>query len=116
MVPSVRSQWICELGIIELLVDHSVIVICAGGGGISTARELQADALLMLTDADAVFEGWEQPQARAIRPASQFTFDALSFEPGSTGPKVETACEFVERTGTMAGIGRIVDALEILHG
>jgi len=32
------------------------------------------------------------------------------------GPKVEAACEFVERTGGMAGIGRIVDALAILRG
>ena len=31
-------------------------------------------------------------------------------------PKVEAACEFVERTGGMAGIGRIVDALAILRG
>jgi len=32
------------------------------------------------------------------------------------GPKVEAACEFVERIGGMAGIGRIVDALAILRG
>jgi carbamate kinase len=140
VVPSPRPQRIVELGVIELLVDHDVIVICAGGGGIPTvrgqdgglagveavidkdlasallARELRADALLMLTDVDAVFEDWRQPQARAIRRASPRALDALSFEPGSMGPKVEAACEFVERTGGMAGIGRIVDALAILHG
>jgi carbamate kinase len=140
VVPSPRPQRIFELGVIELLVDHGVIVICAGGGGIPTvrgqdgslagveavidkdlasallARELRADALLMLTDVDAVFEGWRQPQARAVRRASPHALDALSFESGSMGPKVEAACEFVERTGGMAGIGRIVDALAILRG
>lgn len=140
VVPSPRPQRIFELGVIELLVDHGVIVICAGGGGIPTvrgqdgslagveavidkdlasallARELRADALLMLTDVDAVFEDWRQPQARAIRRASPRALNALSFESGSMAPKVEAACEFVERTGGLAGIGRIVDALAILHG
>jgi carbamate kinase len=32
------------------------------------------------------------------------------------GPKAEAACEFVERTGGVTGIGRIVGALAILHG
>ena len=32
------------------------------------------------------------------------------------GPKVEAACESVQRAGAMAGIGRIVDALEIPRG
>jgi carbamate kinase len=140
VVPSPRPQRIVELGVIELLVDHGVIVICAGGGGIPTvrgqdgsrvgveavidkdltsallARELRADALLMLTDVDAVFENWRQPQARAIRRASPHALGALSFESGSMGPKVEAACEFAERTGGMAGIGRIIDALAILRG
>jgi carbamate kinase len=139
VVPSARSQWICELGVIELLIDHGVIVICAAGGGIPTARgqdgslagveaaidkdlasallarELRADASLMLTIVNAVFEDWRQPQVRAICRASPYALDALSFKPGSIGPKAEAACEFVERTGGMAGIGRIADVLAILH-
>jgi carbamate kinase len=140
VVPSPRPQRIVELGVIKLLVDHDVIVICAGGGGIPTvrgqdgglagveavidkdlasallARELRADALLMLTDVDAVVEDWRQPQARAIRRASPRALDSLSFESGSMGPKVEAACDFVERTGGTAGIGRIIDAPAILRG
>ncbi len=56
------------------------------------------------------------PKTRAICRASPDALDSLSFESGSMGPKVEAACEFVERTGGMAGIGRIVDALAILRG
>ena len=82
VVPSPVPQRIFELSVIELLVSQGVIVICAGGGGIPTvrrkdgsligveavidkdlasallARELKADALLMLTDIDAVYQGW----------------------------------------------------------
>ena len=31
-------------------------------------------------------------------------------------PKVEAACEFVEQTGAMAGIGRLDEAQAILRG
>ena len=34
------------------------------------ARELGADLYVMLTDADAVYEGWGTPSQRAIRRAS----------------------------------------------
>jgi carbamate kinase len=32
------------------------------------------------------------------------------------GPKVQAACEFVEQTGGIAGIGLLKDALAILDG
>jgi hypothetical protein len=38
VVPLPAPIRILELGVIELLVDQGVIVICAGGGGIPTAR------------------------------------------------------------------------------
>ena len=40
----------------------------------------------------------------------------MSFAPGSMGPKVTAACEFVEQTGGTAGIGRLADARAILTG
>ena len=42
--------------------------------------------------------------------------DAYEFAAGSMGPKVEAACEFVEQTGGVAGIGRLADARAILAG
>ena len=33
VVPSPRPRRILELGVIELLIENGVIVICAGGGG-----------------------------------------------------------------------------------
>lgn len=140
VVPSPCPQRIFELSVIELLVSQGVIVICVGGGGIPTvrrengsligveavidkdlasallARELKADALLLLTDTDAVYQGWGTPGARAIRCITPQALRELDFAPGSMGPKVRAACEFVKQTGGMAGIGQLSDALAILDG
>lgn len=140
VVPSPAPIRILEIGVIELLVDQGVIVICAGGGGIPTvrradgglvgveavidkdlassllARELGADVLLMLTDVDAVSTDWGKPGARAIRRISAAMIRRYRFAAGSMGPKVEAACAFVEQTGGIAGIGGLEDAQAILAG
>ncbi len=140
VVSSPRPRRIFELSVIELLVSQGVIVICAGGGGIPTvcredgslvgveavidkdlassllARELNADAFLMLTDVASVYKDWGEPQARAIRRVSPQALGGLSFAAGSMGPKVEAAIEFVEATAGIAGIGRLEDAHTILTG
>jgi carbamate kinase len=140
VVPSPVPIRILELGVIKLLVDQGVIVICTGGGGIPTvrkadgglvgveavidkdlassllARELGADALLMLTDVNAVSTGWGEPGARAIRRILPAMIRRYLFDAGSMGPKVEAACAFVEQTGGIAGIGELKDAQAILAG
>jgi carbamate kinase len=140
VVASPSPKRIFELGIIELLVNQGVVVICAGGGGIPTvrredgsligveavidkdlassllARELKADAFLMLTDVDAVYKAWLETEACAIRRISPQTIRKYAFAPGSMAPKVEAACEFVEQSGGIAGIGQLKDAAKILTG
>jgi carbamate kinase len=140
VVPSPKPMRILELGVIELLVSQKIIVICAGGGGIPVvlrpdggllgveavidkdlassllARQIKADAFLMLTDVDAVYVGWAEPNARGIRRITPSALRQFSFAPGSMGPKVEAACEFVEQTAGIAGIGRLQDAAAILAG
>ena len=139
VVPSPLPKRINQLSVIELLVDRGVVVICAGGGGIPTVRgtggslrgveavidkdrasgllaaQLGADAFLMLTDVDAVYEHWGL-DGRAIRRASPDAMRRLDFAAGSMGPKVEAAVDFVERGGGVAGIGRLQDAVAILAG
>jgi carbamate kinase len=134
VVPSPRPRRICEIAVIDLLVSEHVVVICAGGGGIPVvrrpdgslvgveavidkdlasgllARELGAEALLVLTDVDGVYVGWRTPAARRIRRIAPAALRALAFDAGSMGPKVAAACDFVEATGGMAGIGRLQDA------
>lgn len=140
VVPSPKPQRILELSVIDLLLQHGIVVICAGGGGIPTvcrndgsligveavidkdlasallARELNADALVMLTDVDAVYRDWGTPKAHPIRHMSTEQAARLSLAPGSMGPKVEAAIEFVEHAGGTAGIGALSDAYSILRG
>ena len=140
VVPSPRPLRILELGVIRFLTEKQVIVICAGGGGIPVvrrgdghlvgveavidkdaassllARELGADAFIMLTDVDAIYKDWGETGAGAMRRISARAIRQYSFAPGSMAPKVEAACEFVEQSGGLAGIGRLKDAQAILTG
>jgi carbamate kinase len=140
VVPSPLPKHIFEIKVIDMLVKHGVIVICAGGGGIPTvyrpgrilegveavidkdragallAQELGAEAYLMLTDVKAVYTNWGKPDARAIRRTSPDAMEALSFAAGSMGPKVEAACDFVRNTGGIAAIGTLEEALPMLQG
>ena len=77
---------------------------------------MDADALLLLTDVDAVIDGFGTPGARPIRHATPSQLRARSFPAGSMGPKVEAVCRFVEATGRMAAIGRLDAAEALLRG
>lgn len=140
VVPSPRPHKILEIDIIKLLIVQDVVVICAGGGGIPVvkdekghwhgveavidkdlagallARELGADLFMMLTDVDAVYQDWGTAKARAIRRLSPEAIREMAFAEGSMAPKMTAACEFVENTGRLAGIGRLQDAARILAG
>src|SRR5260370_14032031 len=109
---------ICQIRPVQWLLEHGCIVICAGGGGIPTmygpdgklhgaeavvdkdrasallARELDADLLIMATDADAVYLDWGKPGQRAIRRAAPAALAAHAFAGGSMGPKVRAAVDF----------------------
>ncbi len=140
LVPSPRPKRIFEIRAVEWLLQHGVIVICTGGGGIPTvltadgalvgveavidkdhaggllARSIGAGLYLMLTDAEAVWEDWGLPEARAIRRASPDALEGMSFAAGTMGPKVEAACEFARLAGGRAGIGALEDAAAIAQG
>jgi carbamate kinase len=140
VVPSPEPRRILELATIRLLVEAGALVICAGGGGIPVvitpsggirgieavidkdlaaallAIALNADALLLLTDVDAVYTEWHSPAAQPLPDATPQQLRQYRFTPGSMGPKVEAACRFVEATQSLAGIGRLEDAASILVG
>src|SRR5215469_8632456 len=143
VVPSPIPQRIFEHRPIKWLLDHGCVVICAGGGGIPTAyrpgrqlvgveavidkdrasallaRDVQADILIMATDAPSAFIGFGTPQQRAIAQADP---DALlaehrgEFAAGSMLPKVMAACEFAKATGKPAAIGALSDIDAMLAG
>lgn len=124
---------------IRVLLKAGVVVICGGGGGIPVvaskgvlrgveavidkdlsaallAEEVGADALLLLTDVDAVWTRWGEAGGRPIARANPTQLRALRLAPGSMGTKVEAACRFVERTRGLAAIGAIEQAEAVLAG
>jgi carbamate kinase len=145
VVPSPEPLRILEIHSVRLLLEANVVVICAGGGGVPVvadptggwrgveavvdkdlsaallADQLDADALLLLTDVEAVFTGWGTDQAEQIRHATPERLRGMSFAPGSMGPKVEAACRFVEAEpadardgGRVAYIGALANADKML--
>ncbi len=140
VVPSPEPVALVELDMIKLLASSGVIVVCAGGGGVPVvrddkgalrgveavvdkdltaallARDLAADALLILTDVAAVEDGYDTPQARPIHRVTPQELRARPFPAGSLGPKVAAACRCVEATGGIAAIGRLDEAEALLDG
>jgi carbamate kinase len=143
VVASPQPRRIFELRPIKWLLQHNTVVIAAGGGGIPAvyegsgaqrrlvgiecvidkdlasellARELGADLLVMLTDADAVYVDWGKPTQRAIRRAHPEALASMTFAAGSMGPKVDAACRFARATGKRAAIGDLGDLGRIIAG
>jgi carbamate kinase len=140
VVPSPSPQRIIEIDAIRMLVEHGVVVICAGGGGIPTAyddegklygveavidkdlassllaRDLGADRLIMLTDVAYVYRDYGTAQQRAICAAHPDEIEPLEFAAGSMGPKVLAACQFARTSGGQAAIGQLSDLIRILEG
>jgi carbamate kinase len=143
VVPSPAPRRIFEHRPIRWLLDHGCVVICAGGGGIPTAyrpgrelvgveavidkdhasallaRDIDADLLVMATDASAAFVGYGTPAARAISAAAPGALIAefgSEFAPGSMLPKVLAACEFASTTSRPAVIGALPDIEAMVVG
>ncbi|MGD0452993.1 MAG: carbamate kinase [Solirubrobacteraceae bacterium] len=140
VVASPEPKRIVELQTIRTLVEAGVLVVCVGGGGIPVivdehgalrgveavidkdrsaallARELDADALLLLTDVPYVERDHATERAQPIREASARELDPADFDGGSMRPKIEAACRFVTETGGIAAIGALSDAAAILAG
>jgi len=140
IVPSPQPQEIIELSAIRLLIDHGMIVVCGGGGGIPVVRDLSgslsgvsavidkdltsallatalgADILLLLTDVDGVYQAWGKPEARLLRQATVSQLRSQSFEAGTMAPKIEAACRFAATPGRSAYIGQLSQITEIIAG
>ncbi|QCF27133.1 carbamate kinase [Hydrocarboniclastica marina] len=139
VVPSPKPLEIPDARVLKLLLDQDVIVICAGGGGIPIlrrddgsmvgveavidkdaasallARELGADALLLLTDVDAIYRDFGKDSAAPLPQLTAAEAQALDLPAGSMGPKLEAAAAFAA-SGGLSGIGRLEDAVAILEG
>ncbi|MCA1921378.1 carbamate kinase [Buttiauxella noackiae] len=139
VVPSPQPKQIVESDAITALIQRDHLVICNGGGGVPVvekadgyhgieavidkdlsaallARQIEADALLILTDADAVYLDWGTPTQRPISHITPQELDAMKFDAGSMGPKVAACSKFVALCHGIAGIGALEDGPAILAG
>jgi carbamate kinase len=142
VVPSPEPKRIFEIRPIRWLLDKDVVVICAGGGGVPTmydpdaertlvgveavidkdlasellAREVEADLFVMATDVDSVYADWGTPEQRRLERVTPGELRGYGFAAGSMGPKVEAAVRFVERTGKRAAIGGLGEIEAIVDG
>lgn len=139
VVPSPLPLKIIDDKAIKTLMDAGHLVICCGGGGIPViaqgegyqgteavidkdltaavlAQSINADHLLILTDADAVYENWGTPQARALRHVTLQELAPFAAPDGAMGPKAAAVMQFVKQTGNTAFIGALKDAPQILAG
>ncbi|WP_318366377.1 carbamate kinase [Enterobacter sp.] len=139
VVPSPQPKRIVESDAINALISRDHLVICNGGGGVPVvekadgyhgieavidkdlsaallARQIEADALLILTDADAVYVDWGKPGQRPLAQVTPALLDEMTFDAGSMGPKVAACSRFVRECNGIAGIGALADGPAILAG
>lgn len=143
VVPSPRPGGIVELDIIRQLLDLGIIVIAAGGGGIPVVEKngklegveavidkdlasallaigLQADQFVMVTNVPGVYTDFGGDRARLLSrttPEELETWLTLGhFPPGTMGPKVEAAIQYVRASGNPAVICQPGDLAAALLG
>ena len=131
VVPSPEPIEIVELEIIRDLVEHGVIVIACGGGGIPVvskgggwqgveavidkdlasallASRLGTDLFVISTDTDYVYLDYKKPTQRPLRQIAASELAAYSksghFPPGNMGPKIESVLRFLRTGGKEAVI------------
>jgi carbamate kinase len=146
VVPSPRPVAIVELRAIKRAIDTGAIVIAVGGGGIPVvrtrdgdlegveavidkdrassvlARQLKAHILVILTQVEKVAIDFGKPDQKDL---NVMTLDEAKtylsqgeFSPGSMGPKIESAIDFLEAGGEQVIVtkpGLLSEALEGRH-
>ena len=127
VVPSPMPLRIVEAGVINMLAEKEVMVIAAGGGGVPViehpdgtlegidavidkdlatsclAREIGAELLIILTQTDRAYinfgKGTQKGLAGITMEEARKYLNQGEFAPGSMGPKIEAAIEFLDAGG-----------------
>ena len=127
VVPSPRPTRILGSRMLHRMIRDGAVVIAGGGGGVPVyqdvggyfrgveavidkdyvasilARDLDADLFIVLTNVPMVAENFGRPQQRWLRTLpvarAREMLDGNQFPPGSMGPKIRSAIQFVEATG-----------------
>jgi len=144
VVPSPKPLSILNSDIIRMLVEQGTIVIAAGGGGIPMyidergnyegldavidkdlasavlAKEINAEILIILTSVEQVAKNFgtdkEELLGRVTLSEIRKLYDEGHFPPGSMGPKMKAAMEFLEDGGKEVIITSFFKAAKALKG
>ncbi len=144
VVPSPTPLKVVEAVTLEKLVNGGTIVIAGGGGGIPVyidqkgnlegmdavidkdlasaviGTEIGADILSILTSVDKVAINFHKPNQKLIdkmtvSEAKKHLADG-QFPPGSMGPKIKAAIQFIENGGKLVTISDVKDAQPAIQG
>lgn len=144
VVASPNPLKIVEERAVKTLLEAGDIVIAAGGGGIPVvmkedgdlegidvvidkdlasavlARDIKAHCLMMLTGVEHIFLNFKQPNEQAlsrltVKEAQKYLQEG-HFPPGSMGPKIQAAMNFLNWGGELAIITSIDKVKESLDG
>ncbi len=127
VVASPKPTRILNSRLLKRLVEDGAIIIAGGGGGIPVyedvggyfrgveavidkdyvasilAIDLNADLFIVLTNVPMIAENYGRPNQKWLRSlpvaGARKMMESRQFPPGSMGPKVQSAIEFVEATG-----------------
>lgn len=143
VVPSPRPIGFVDGETIKTLFEQGTMVIASGGGGIPVVEEggilkgvegvidkdhsasflaslIKAEILLILTDVEAVSlyygtSAQNDINHMNISQASQYLKEG-HFPPGSMGPKIESAIDFIKKGGKKVVITSLEHAIDALRG
>ena len=143
VVASPRPQSVVEIEVIRQMLELGVTVIAAGGGGIPVvekgdalegveevvdkvlatallATHLGAERMVLVTGVAGVYTNFGSEQAHLLSRTSPDELEGLAgeghFPPGTMGPKVEAAIQFVRDTGRPAVICQPADLIGAISG
>lgn len=143
VVPSPRPKAILEEEMIRKAVAFGHVIVCCGGGGIPVverdgilygvegvvdkdfgtsllARAIGADLMIITTGVEKVFLRFHAPDETPLDcltvAEAERHLAAGEFPPGSMGPKIEAAIEFVAATGNPVVITLPETMIEALEG
>jgi carbamate kinase len=115
VVPSPEPQQILEIEPITWLLEHGAVVICAGGGGISSVHPTSAPGDLANTEVVIDKDLASEMIAEEVG-ADLFLMVTDVDGAGSMGSEAEAAARFAARTGKRAAIGSLADIPGIVAG
>lgn len=143
VIASPKPLCLIEKDVIKHLVEAGVVVIAAGGGGIPVikhqgvlkgidavidkdraasvmARDIEAELLVILTSIEKVALDYSKPTQRDLNKMTLAEAEKYlsedHFPPGSMGPKIEAAIDFLKAGGSKVIISSIEKAYEAVNG